>query len=79
MPEYAVDYRNSRLAVSPDGSRVAVLQLNSAELEIVPLPGQDGTALPRTSLGDSDQLDSLFGRSGSMTTPSSCSSCSPAA
>jgi hypothetical protein len=61
VPEYAVDYRNSRMAVSPDGSRVAVLELNNAQLEIVPLPGRHGTALPRTSLGDTDQLDSLYG------------------
>ncbi len=61
VPEYAVDYRNSRLAVSPDGSRVAVLEVNSAELEIVPLAGRGAAALPRTSLGLADQLGSLFG------------------
>ena len=65
VPEYAVDFRNSRLAVSPDGFRVAVMELNSAELEIVPLPGRDlpgGTAaLPRTNLGDLDQFGSLYG------------------
>ncbi len=61
VPEYAVDYRNSRMAVSPDGSRVAVLELNNAQLEIVPLDGRHGTALPTTSLGDVDQLDSLNG------------------
>jgi len=59
--DYAVDFRNSRMAVSPDGSRVAVLELNNAELEIVPVPGTNGRALRKTSLGSSDQLDSLFG------------------
>ncbi|MCC6496082.1 MAG: toll/interleukin-1 receptor domain-containing protein, partial [Propionibacteriaceae bacterium] len=61
VPEYAVDYRNSRMAVSPDGSRVAVLEVNSAELEIVPLAGRGAAELPRTSLGLADQLGSLFG------------------
>lgn len=61
VPEYAVDYRNSRMAVSPDGSRVAVLELNSAELEIVPLAGGQAGGLPRTSLGSLDQFGSLFG------------------
>lgn len=61
VPEYAVDYRNSSLAVSPDGERVAVLELNSAELEIVPVAAGGDGALPRTSLGLTDQLDSLYG------------------
>ncbi len=59
VPEYAVDYRNSRMAVSPDGSRLAVLELESAELEVVPLPGRDwhtyigpqNTPTERVSLG----------------------------
>ncbi len=36
VPGYATDFRDSRLAVSPDGSRVAVLDLSGGELEIVP-------------------------------------------
>jgi hypothetical protein len=61
VPDYATDFRDSRLAVSPDGSRVAVLNLNGGELEIVPVPGRSGTALPRTAMGSSDDLDPLFG------------------
>lgn len=61
VPDYATDFRNSRLAVSPDGSRVAVLDLNGGELEIVPVPGRGGAALPRTALGGVDDLDALFG------------------
>jgi hypothetical protein len=61
VAEYAVDFRNSRMAVSPDGSRVAVLDLASAELEIVPLPGRGGTALARASVGATDGLDLLYG------------------
>ena len=61
VPDYAVDYRNSGMAVSPDGSRLAVLELEYAELEVVPLPGREGTALGRTSLPTSDQLDALYG------------------
>ncbi len=61
VPEYAADFRDSRLSVSPDGSRVAVFQLNSAELEIVPLPGRQAAAQPRVALGASDLLDALFG------------------
>ena len=61
VPDYAVDYRNSGMAVSPDGSRLAVLELAYAELEVVPLPGRESTALGRTSLPTSDQLDALYG------------------
>ena len=62
VAEYAIDFRNSRMAVSPDGSRVAVVDLASAEVEIIPLPGRTGAALPGTSLGDSDAgLDALYG------------------
>ncbi len=62
VAEYAIDFRNSRMAVSPDGSRVAVVDLASAEVEIIPLPGRTGAALARTSLGDSDAgLDALYG------------------
>ncbi|HEX5334305.1 MAG TPA: hypothetical protein VFW55_00395, partial [Propionicimonas sp.] len=60
VPDYATDFRDSRLAVSPDGSRVAVLNLNGGELEIVPVPGRNGAALRRTTVS-SDDLDPLFG------------------
>jgi len=60
VPDYATDFRDSRLAVSPDGSRVAVLNLNGGELEIVPVPGRNGAALRRTTVS-SDDLDQLFG------------------
>jgi len=56
VAEYAIDYRNSRMAVSPDGSRVAVLDLLTAEVEIVPLPGRNAVALQKTNVGDSDTL-----------------------
>jgi hypothetical protein len=60
VPDYATDFRDSRLAVSPDGSRVAVLDLNGGELEIVPVPGRNGAALRRTTVSG-DDLDPLFG------------------
>ena len=60
VPGYATDYRDSRLAVSPDGSRVAVLDLSGGELEIVGVPGRNGTAVRRTAVSG-DNLDPLFG------------------
>ena len=60
VPGYATDFRNSRLAVSPDGSRVAVLDLSGGELEILPMPGRNGAALPRTAVSG-DDLAPLFG------------------
>jgi hypothetical protein len=60
VSDYATDFRDSRLAVSPDGSRVAVLDLSGGELEIVPVPGRNGTALRRTAV-NGDDLNQLFG------------------
>ncbi|MGC3992645.1 MAG: TIR domain-containing protein [Propionicimonas sp.] len=50
VPEYAVDYRSSVMAISPDGSRIAVLENSAATLEVVPLPGRSGTTVGSTSL-----------------------------
>ncbi len=61
VPEYAIDFRSSRLAVSPDGSRVAVLELNSAALQVVALPGRGGATLPNTPVSAADELQTLFG------------------
>lgn len=61
VSNYAVDFRNSGMAVSPDGSRLAVLELNYAELEVVPLPGQQGEAVGKTWLAALDQADALLG------------------
>ena len=58
---YAVDWRNSRLAISPDGSRLAVLELTDNALQVAPLPGRQGVALASTGVGATEEDDALFG------------------
>ncbi|MEN0069588.1 MAG: toll/interleukin-1 receptor domain-containing protein [Propionicimonas sp.] len=50
LAEYAVDSRNSAIAASPDGARLAVLERSLGQLEVVPLLDPAAPALPTTAL-----------------------------
>jgi len=54
LPSYASDHRSSAIAPSPDGTRLAVLELALAQLEVVPLSPGSGGALAATALEPAD-------------------------
>lgn len=59
---YASDFRSSNLAVSPDGTRVAVLENRDATLQIVQVPGRTGgQALPATPVHPPDDYTAVSG------------------
>lgn len=59
---YASDARSSNLAVSPDGTRVAVLEKRDAALQIVQVPGRTGgRTLPATPVQSADDFEAVSG------------------
>lgn len=60
VAEYASDARSSALAVSPDGTRLAVFDVAGYELEVLPTSGSGGRAR-RLAVEPGASYDSFFG------------------
>lgn len=56
---YSFDCRSSLISVSPDGSRLAIVDLAAVQVEVVVLPGQVGEAVTRFDLPMEERPASL--------------------